>query len=94
MQYGTQHTTRVNVDRDHHVIVDWTISGYDIARESWLVSARCRLWRNTELHSGVSLAVRPMTPLVDIDAEGPSLEHVLAHVMREAHDRCLAALAQ
>lgn len=92
MSFATQHTTRVDIDAEHHVSVDWAICGYNVAREQWEVSARCRMWRSTELSSGVQLAVRPLTPMVDIDVSGPNLEQVLSHLMREAHDRCLAAL--
>lgn len=87
-----QHSTRIDIDPAHHITVDWTVTGYNVEREQWQVNARCRLWRSTPLRSGVKLAVKPLTPEVDIDASGRSLEHVLAQLMREAHARCLVAL--
>jgi hypothetical protein len=87
-----QHTTRVDIDAQHHVTVDWAVSYFSVARNHWHVHARCVMWRSVVLQSGVNVAVKRLTPEVDIDVEGPSLEQTLAHLMHEAHARCLAAL--
>lgn len=86
------HTTRIDVDAERHVTVDWAIHGYYLEGRQWIVGARCRAWRSTELRSGVHLAVRPLTPVVDVEVSGPVLEQVLATLMQEAYTRCLAAL--
>lgn len=87
-----QHSTRIDLDADAHITVDWSVSRYDIESKRWHVDAQARVWRNTQLRSGVHVAVRALSPPVTLEVDGDSLEAVLAHLMAMAHEGCLAAL--
>ena len=85
-----QQTTRIHVDADRHITVDWSVVEYRFHEATWLVSGRCRLWQSRRLFSNPDVSVgQLMGVAVDITTEGMTVQRALNALMHAAWVQCL-----